>query len=175
MFFLMGHNYVLCSYRCPLNRQNVASVTQSCIFSTLNKDKYVICVASTVVPAQCFSDGHSCCRSYNVSNLMEDLKYLYRTAGAEGKGITFIFTDNEIKDEAFLEYMNNVLSSGEVSNLFARDEMDEILNELIGVMKKEFPRRPPTQENLYDYYMDRVKANLHVALCFSPVGSLASR
>ena len=38
------------------------------------------------------------------------------------------------------------------------------------MMKKEFPRRPPTNENLYDYFMTRVRQNLHVVLCFSPVG-----
>lgn len=109
-------------------------------------------------------------RTYNNQNLMEDLKGLYRTSGGSGKGVTFLFTDNEIKEEGFLEYMNNVLSTGEVSNLFARDEIDEITNDLIGPMKKEYPKVPPTNENLYEYFLTRVRNNLHVCLCFSPVG-----
>lgn len=57
-----------------------------------------------------------------------------------------------------------------VSNLFARDEIDEIIGDLTPTFKKEHPRRPPTSEVLYDYFMTRVCQNLHVILCFSPVG-----
>lgn len=63
-----------------------------------------------------------------------------------------------------------MLSSGEIANLFARDEMDEILQELAAPMKREFPRRPITNESLNDYYLSRVVKNLHIVLCFSPVG-----
>ncbi|XP_076264862.1 dynein heavy chain 8, axonemal kl-3 [Rhynchophorus ferrugineus] len=109
-------------------------------------------------------------RSYNVNNLMDDMKHLYRVAGLEGHGMSFIFTDNEIKEETFLESINNILSSGEIANLFAKDELDEIQSDLIPIMKKIQPKRPPTVDNLYDFFITRARQNLHVVLCFSPVG-----
>lgn len=109
-------------------------------------------------------------RAYNLQNFAEEFKYLYRVAGLQGLGISFIFTDNDIKEESFLEYLNNVLSSGEIANLYMKDEIDEITNELIPVMKKKDPKRIPTQENLYDFFITRARNNLHVVLCFSPVG-----
>lgn len=67
-------------------------------------------------------------------------------------------------------FKKRYFSLPKVSNLFARDEIDEIIGDLIPVMKRENPRRPPTNENLHDFFMTRVRQNLHVILCFSPVG-----
>ncbi|GIY16074.1 dynein heavy chain 8, axonemal [Caerostris darwini] len=109
-------------------------------------------------------------RSYNIGNLVDDLKILYKKAGEEGKGVSFIFTDNEIKEESFLEYLNTILGSGEVANLFPKDELREIMDNLLPVMKRELPKREPNQDNLYDFFLSRSRANLHIVLCFSPAG-----
>ncbi|XP_046689316.1 LOW QUALITY PROTEIN: dynein axonemal heavy chain 5-like [Homalodisca vitripennis] len=109
-------------------------------------------------------------RSYNVANFLEDLKLLYRTCGVQGKGTTFIFTDLDIKEEGFLEYLNNILSSGVISNLFTRDEQAEIIQELTPIMKRENPKRTLTHENVMEHFLVRTCQNLHVVFCFSPVG-----
>ncbi|KAF5281562.1 hypothetical protein FQA39_LY05097 [Lamprigera yunnana] len=109
-------------------------------------------------------------RAYNLSNFIEDMKYLYRVSGYEGIAVTFIFTDNDIKEETFLEPLNNVLSSGEIANLFSKDELDEMLTELINVMKKVAPKKIPTNDILYDFFISRACSNLHLVLCFSPMG-----
>jgi dynein heavy chain len=109
-------------------------------------------------------------KNYNATNLMEDLKNMYKTAGVQGKPVTFIFTDNEIKEESFLEFINNILTSGEVSNLFPKDEVLMIASDLRPVMKKARPQVVDTNENLWQFFIDRVKNNLHIVLSFSPVG-----
>lgn len=39
----------------------------------------------------------------------------------------FLLTDAQIKDEAFLEDVDSLLNTGEVPNLFAIDEKQEIM------------------------------------------------
>ncbi|XP_073975032.1 dynein axonemal heavy chain 1 [Rhodnius prolixus] len=109
-------------------------------------------------------------RSYNVANFLEDLKFLYRSCGVQGKGTTFIFTDLDIKEEIFLEYLNNILSSGVISNLFNRDEQQEIISELSPIMKRENQKRTLNTEIVMEYFIQRTCQNLHVVFCFSPVG-----
>ena len=109
-------------------------------------------------------------RTYGVQNLFEDLKNLYKEAGQLGKPTTFLFTDSEVKQESFLEYINNILTSGEIVGLFPKDEMDAIIGELRPMHKKARPGVLDSVENLYKFFIDRVKDNLHICLCFSPVG-----
>ena len=109
-------------------------------------------------------------RTYNISNFTEDLKNLFRTTGISGTGTTFLFTDQDIKEESFLESINNILAGGMISAMFSKEELSEIVAELIPVMKRECPKVQPTADNVVQRFLDRIKNNLHIVLCFSPVG-----
>lgn len=61
-----------------------------------------------------------------VSSRLLDIKRLYRLTGVENKPTVFLFNDTQIVDESFLEDINNVLSSGEVPNLYKPDELSEV-------------------------------------------------
>lgn len=51
-------------------------------------------------------------KTYNQTNLFDDIKALYKIAGFKGQPVCFIFTDAEVKDEGFLEYINQILMTG---------------------------------------------------------------
>ena len=44
----------------------------------------------------------------------------------ENKPTTFLFVDTQVIEEQFLEVVNSILSTGEVTNLFKADEMEEV-------------------------------------------------
>jgi dynein heavy chain len=44
-----------------------------------------------------------------------------------GRGVSFIFTDNDIKEEIFLERINNLLTLGEIPAIFNKEEKEDIV------------------------------------------------
>ena len=104
-------------------------------------------------------------------NFEKILKRLYKQAGVSNRETTFIFVDTQAVEETFFEDINNMLSSGEVPNLFRTDELEEIKTSMSGELKREGIDEDNNQE-VYSFLLDRVKANLHVAVCMSPVGEV---
>ena len=116
--------------------------------------------------------GITLTKNYNLNSLLDDLRYLYKQCGTAGVSHTFLVTDAEIKDETFLEYFNSVLTTGEVANLFPKDEMTVMCAELLSIAIKERPGFHESPDNLVRFFYERVRANLHLVLCMSPVNPM---
>ena len=108
---------------------------------------------------------------YTKVEFREDLKELFKSAGSKGEQTTFIFTDNSIKEEGFLEDVNNILNTGEVPNIFPTDEKGDIQDSVRNAAKEENRCPEGTPQQLFSYFVERCKQNLHIVLCFSPIGA----
>nr|KAG5713480.1 hypothetical protein BaRGS_025028 [Batillaria attramentaria] len=69
-------------------------------------------------------------RNYGTSEWREDLKRLLRKTGVEGKQTVFLFSDNQIKDESFMEDISMILNTGDVPNIFPADEKADIIDKM---------------------------------------------
>lgn len=111
-------------------------------------------------------------KSYGDNQLKEDIKALYEKAGPMGQSVTFILTDAEIKKETFLEALNSMLATGEIPGLHQKEDRDLIPLQQKAVYMKEagVKGEDPSAQELWVYFINRVKDCLHTVLCFSPVG-----
>ena len=110
-------------------------------------------------------------KNYRRNEFREDMKRLYKLASVSNRETTFIFVDTQAVEETFFEDINNILSSGEVPNLFRTDEIEEIKTAMAAELKKEGIDDENNQE-VYAFLLDRAKANIHTVVCMSPVGEV---
>lgn len=111
-------------------------------------------------------------KTYTQKNFREDISEgSIRPAGVSGTKLSLIINDNQITNEIFLEDINSLLNSGEIPNLWENDQKDEILRDM-----REIAKDLGYKDNLYNLFVQRVRNNLHIILCLSPVGeSLRTR
>lgn len=54
--------------------------------------------------------------------------HIVHKAGNKDEGLIFLLTDSQITNERFLIYINDLLASGNIPDLFAVDEVDGIVS-----------------------------------------------
>ena len=75
--------------------------------------------------------------TYGMNDLKADLQGYYMKSGGKDEGICFLFTEGQIMKEEFLVYINDLLSSGEIADLFQAEDIDGIVNQVRGPCKSE--------------------------------------
>uniref|UniRef100_A0A673MZ54 Dynein beta chain, ciliary-like n=1 Tax=Sinocyclocheilus rhinocerous TaxID=307959 RepID=A0A673MZ54_9TELE len=107
-------------------------------------------------------------KGYGISDLRSDIAALYIKVGVKNIGTVFLHTDAQIPDERFLVLINDMLASGDIPDLFSEEEVDMIVTSVrvelraLGLLD--------TRENCWNFFIDRIRRQLKVVLCFSPVG-----
>eukprot|EP00106_Octopus_bimaculoides_P020122 XP_014787564.1 PREDICTED: dynein heavy chain 1, axonemal-like [Octopus bimaculoides] len=125
-------------------------------------------LASHIVEFDCFQVELS--KNYGISEWKEDLKKVLMKSGIENQAVVFLFSDTQIKNESFLEDLNNILNAGDVPNIYSLEELDKIYE----AMKPSVQDMglQPTKTNLYTCYTKRVRSNLHTVITMSPLGEV---
>ncbi len=106
--------------------------------------------------------------AYSVNDFKADLQNMYNKAGLKQEGVLFLLTDSQIINEKFMVYINDLLSSGNIPDLFSRDEKEQIINSLTNKAKGAGYSAEPS--SVWAYFISKIRENLHCCLCFSPVG-----
>uniref|UniRef100_A0A671UPK5 Dynein axonemal heavy chain 11 n=1 Tax=Sparus aurata TaxID=8175 RepID=A0A671UPK5_SPAAU len=111
-------------------------------------------------------------KGYSIQDLKIDLAGLFLKTGVKNQHVALLLTDAQIPDERFLVIINDLLASGEIPELFSEEEIEGILSGVraevraLGLLD--------SRENGWRFFTDRVRRQLTVILCLSPVGSALS-
>uniref|UniRef100_A0A6I8MZ31 Dynein axonemal heavy chain 3 n=1 Tax=Ornithorhynchus anatinus TaxID=9258 RepID=A0A6I8MZ31_ORNAN len=109
-------------------------------------------------------------KNYTKNDWREDVKKIMLQAGVASKSMVFLFSDNQIKDEAFVEDINMLLNTGDVPNIFLAEEKADIVEKMQSAARTEGRKIEATPLSMYNFFIERVKKNLHIVLAMSPIG-----
>ncbi|XP_006876041.1 PREDICTED: dynein heavy chain 3, axonemal [Chrysochloris asiatica] len=109
-------------------------------------------------------------KNYTGNEWREDLKKIMLQVGVAIKSTVFLFADNQIKDESFVEDINMLLNTGDVPNIFPADEKADIVEKMQMAVRTEGEKMEITPLSMYNFFIERVKKNLHIVLAMSPIG-----
>lgn len=96
------------------------------------------------------------------------LQEILIAAGVENHKVMFLFSDNQIFKEEILEDIVSLLNQGHIPGLFNNDERIQIIEQMSNNYTTEV--EGITSKEKFEFFVKKCRENLHLSLCFSPVG-----
>ncbi|CAD7668337.1 unnamed protein product [Nyctereutes procyonoides] len=109
-------------------------------------------------------------KGYGIPDLKVDLSAQYIKTAVKNVPSVFLMTDSQVAEEQFLVLINDLLASGEIPGLFMDDEVENIISSMRPQVKSL--GMTDTRETCWKFFIEKVRRQLKVILCFSPVGSV---
>ncbi len=69
-------------------------------------------------------------KGYTTKHFRNDLKSVLQVAGVEGSPVVLMLEDQQFVENEFIEYVNSLLSSGEIPGLYTPEEVEPLLSPL---------------------------------------------
>jgi dynein heavy chain len=107
--------------------------------------------------------------TYGILEFRADMQQVYNKCGLKGNPYCFIITDTQIVSMEMLVYLNDMLSSGNVPELFNQDEREGIIGGIMNEVKASGNPDYSSPDVCWGYFINKVRSNLHIVLCLSPL------
>ena len=109
-------------------------------------------------------------KNYGFTEWREDVKNVLTEGGCGENPYVFLFSDTQVKDERFILDISSILNTGEVPNIFAVDEKMAIIDRMRVHAKALKNGKNMSSNDLFEFFLRRLRDNLHIVLAFSPIG-----
>ncbi|RNF10243.1 dynein heavy chain 7, axonemal isoform X1 [Trypanosoma conorhini] len=112
-------------------------------------------------------------KDYDHNSFLDDIRVFLLRTGMNGYATMFVLADTQISSESFLEDVCCLLNTGEVPGIWDAKQDKETYENAVASLREKGKElgRPDTAEALQALFVERCKKFMHIALCFSPLGS----
>jgi dynein heavy chain 2 len=98
-------------------------------------------------------------RDYGMKEFKRDLKVVLGMAGVEATRTCLYIEDHHLLLDEFLEYLNSLISAGEVPGLYTPEELEPLLAQLKDEMSAQYEYK-----TAFEFFVSRVKKNLSIVM-----------
>ena len=109
-------------------------------------------------------------KGYSMKDFAKNVKECLKSAGIQERSQTFLMVDTQLIHGLMLEYINGILNTGDVPNLYAQQaDKDDIVNAVRAEVMTKYGNL--MESNVMKVYLNRVQKHIHVVLAMSPLGN----